>query len=81
MVNSAELQKLQEKIDQLNEELAEEKKQGLKTEDDFDKYKKKISGQEDQYKEATMQLAKMEIENEELQNDVRQMGFMVEDLE
>lgn len=28
-----------------------------------------------------MQMAKLEIENEELKNDIRQMGFMVEDLE
>lgn len=36
---------------------------------------------EEEYKEATMQMAKLEIENEELKNDIRQMGFMVEDLE
>lgn len=36
---------------------------------------------EEEYKEATMTLAKMEIENEELKNDVRNMGFMVDDLE
>ena len=28
-----------------------------------------------------MQLAKMEIENEEYKNDVRNMGYMVEDYE
>lgn len=81
MVNSAELQKLQDKIDQLNEDLGEEKKLGLKTEDDFDRYKKRVAEQEDEYKEATMQLARIEIENDELKNDTRQMGFMVEDLE
>jgi hypothetical protein len=33
------------------------------------------------YKDATLQLAKTEIENEDLKNDIRHMGFMVEDLE
>jgi predicted RNase H-like nuclease (RuvC/YqgF family) len=65
----------------LTEDLADEKKQGLKTEDEFNKYKDKMSFQEKEYKEATMSLARIEIENDELKNDVRQMGFMVEDLE
>lgn len=40
-----------------------------------------MEDQEKEYKEATMQLAKIEIENDELKNDLRSMGFMVEDLE
>jgi len=81
LVTSAELQKLQDKIDQLSEELASEKKHALKTEDDFDKYKGKMKQTEEDYKEATMALAKIEIENDELKNDIRSMGYMVEDLE
>ena len=53
----------------------------MKTEDEFSKYKAKMEAQEKEYKEATMMLAKIEIENDELKNDIRQMGFMVEDLE
>lgn len=37
--------------------------------------------QEKQFKENQRNLAKTEIENDELKNDLRQMGFMVEDLE
>ena len=37
--------------------------------------------QEDKFKETSVQLAKMEIENEEYKNDVRNMGYMVEDYE
>ena len=36
---------------------------------------------EENFKENSRQLAKIEIENDELKNDIRQMGFMVEDLE
>ena len=38
-VPSEELTKLQDKIDQLTEDYNEEKKQGLKLEEKFDKYK------------------------------------------
>lgn len=37
--------------------------------------------QEETFRQNQKQLAQMEMENEELKNDVRQMGFMVEDLE
>lgn len=80
-VSSAEMLKLQEKLDQLNEELAEEKKQGRNTEDLFDKYKLKVAGREQEYNDATLQLAKNEIENDELKNEVRSLSYMVEDLE
>lgn len=53
----------------------------MKLEEKFDQYKAKMEKQEETYKEHQRQLAKMEIENDELKNDIRQMGFMVEDLE
>ena len=37
--------------------------------------------QEEQFKDNQKLVATLEMENEELKNDVRQMGFMVEDLE
>lgn len=37
--------------------------------------------QETEFKDTQLQFAKLEIENDELKNDLRQMGFMVEDLE
>jgi hypothetical protein len=40
-----------------------------------------MKNQEFDFKEIQIQLAKMEIENDELKNDIRQMSFMVEDLE
>lgn len=36
---------------------------------------------ETEWKEATMQMAHLEIENDELKNEARQMTYMVEDLE
>lgn len=58
-----------------------EKKENLKIEEQFDKYKQKMEEQDKQFKENSRTLAKTEIENDELKNDLRQMGFMVEDLE
>jgi predicted RNase H-like nuclease (RuvC/YqgF family) len=40
-----------------------------------------MANQEEEFKDTTMQIARLEIENEELKGDVRQMGFMIEDLE
>lgn len=37
--------------------------------------------QEEEWNTATKELAKLEMENDELKNDVRQMGYMVQDLE
>jgi len=37
--------------------------------------------QEEKFKETQMQLAKMEIENDEYRNDIRNMGYMIEDYE
>lgn len=37
--------------------------------------------QEESFKQIQKQLAQMEIENDELKNNERQMGFMVEDIE
>ena len=50
-------------------------------EDKFDKFKKAAEKNEEEYNQTVKTLAQMEMENEELKNDVRQMGFMVEDLE
>jgi len=77
----AELQRLQDKIEQLQEDYNEEKKEAVKLEEKFDTYKQKMEKQEDGFKEQQRQLAKVEIENDELKNDIRSMGFMVEDLE
>lgn len=79
--NPAELQRLQDKIEQLQEDYAEEKREAVKLEEKYDQYKSKMEKQEETYKESQRQLAKIEIENDELKNDIRQMGFMVEDLE
>ena len=62
---------MQDKIDQLNEDYTEEKKQALKVEEQFDKFKKKMESQEAEWKEATMSMAKLEIENDELNNEIR----------
>ena len=37
--------------------------------------------QEEEWNTSTKELAKLEMENDELKNDVRQMGYMVQDLE
>lgn len=79
--NSADFAALQEKFDKLQEDLTLEKKQALKLETDFDKYKQKMVKQEEEWNTATKELAKLEMENDELKNDVRQMGYMVQDLE
>jgi len=51
---SEEVQKLEEifkdKIQNLEEDLAEERKNGIQTEDKFDKYKEKMSMQEESFK-------------------------------
>lgn len=70
-----------DKIQQLEEDLAEERKNAVQVEDKFDKYKDKMQMQEESFKQIQKQLAQMEIENDELKNNERQMGFMVEDIE
>ena len=53
----------------------------LKVENHFHSEEQKYKKAEDQQKENIRMMATMEMENDELKNDVRQMGFMVEDLE
>ena len=36
---------------------------------------------EEKFKDVTIQLAKLEMENDEYKNDIRNMGYMVEDYE
>lgn len=65
----------------MTEELAQEKKQSIKTEELFDNYKEKMTAREAEFNDAAMQLAKVEIENDELKNEVRNLTYMIEDLE
>ena len=80
-VSSEEVTKLQDKLDSLQEKYDEEKKMALKVENHFHSEEQKYKKAEDQQKENIRMMATMEMENDELKNDVRQMGFMVEDLE
>ena len=40
-----------------------------------------MAADESEYKEATKLMARIEMENDELKNDIRQLSSMVEDLE
>lgn len=79
--SSAEMQKLQEKLEQVQEDYAEEKRQAIKLEEHFYLQKTKLEKNDEQVKEHIKSMARTEMENDELKNDVRQMGYMVEDLE
>lgn len=70
-----------DKIEQLTEDLADEKKTSNEFEERLDKLKAQMEKKEEIFKENVKQIAELEIENDELKNDARQMGFMVEDLE
>lgn len=79
--SSAEMQKLQEKLEQVQEDYAEEKRQAVKLEEHFYQQKTKLEKNDEQLKQHIKSMALTEMENDELKNDVRQMGYMVEDLE
>jgi septal ring factor EnvC (AmiA/AmiB activator) len=70
-----------EKYEQLKIDYDEEKKEALKTEERHDKLRQRVEDQEEFVKQTQKDLARVEMENDELKNDVRQMGFMVDDLE
>lgn len=78
---SEEFKKLMEKYEQLKIDYDEEKKEALKTEERHDKLRQRVEDQEEFVKQTQKDLARVEMENDELKNDVRQMGFMVDDLE
>ena len=52
-------------------DFTEEKKNAMLTEEKFDKYKAKMEQQEEVFKDNQKQMAKVEIENDELKNDAR----------
>lgn len=80
VVTHAELEKLMEKVEQIQEDLAEEKKEAKRVGDEYDKYREKTEKDAENFKEASRNLAKMEIENDEMKSHVRQMGFMLEEM-
>ena len=53
----------------------------MKTEEQFSDFKNKIKKQEEKYKENQQILAQTEIENDELKNQLRELGYTIEDLE
>ena len=53
----------------------------MKLEEKYDNYVNKMQKQEETYKEHQRQLAKLEIENDERLYEIRQMEFIVKDLE
>lgn len=53
----------------------------MKLEEKYDNYVNKMQKQEETFKEHQRQLAKLEIENDERLYEIRQMEFIVKDLE